>query len=126
MYEQSKNFVRQKFEHITRWYDFLNSLLSFGLDHYWRWQTVKYLKKKGIVLDLCAGTLPLTKALLRWGGFKGKIIALDFCLPILAYGYRSFKKKEILPVVGDAIDLPLKDKSVDAIMVAFGVRNFSD
>jgi len=123
--QPDKSFVQQKFKRITRWYDFLNSLLSLGLDHYWRWQTVKCLKGiKGVVLDLCAGTLPLSKALLRWIDFKGKIIALDFCPSMLFYGYR--KEKRIFPIAGDALSLPLKNESIDAVMVAFGVRNFTD
>ena len=54
-----KTFVQQKFSGITRFYDFLNSLLSLGVDHYWRWRAVKHLNDiNGVVLDLCAGTLP--------------------------------------------------------------------
>ena len=122
-----KTFVQQKFSSITRFYDFLNSLLSLGIDHYWRWQTVKYLNGvNGLVLDLCAGTLPLSKALVRYTKFKGKIVALDFCQPMLLYGKKRWQDNALFFVCGDALSLPLKDKKIDAIMVAFGVRNFSD
>jgi len=122
-----KTFVQQKFSGITRFYDFLNSLLSLGVDHYWRWRAVKYLNDiNGVVLDLCAGTLPLSKALVRYTNFKGKIMALDFCQPMLFYGKRRWQENTLFLVCGDAICLPLKDKKIDAIMVAFGVRNFSD
>ncbi len=122
-----KTFVQQKFSSITRFYDFLNSLLSLGIDHYWRWQTVKYLNDvNGLVLDLCAGTLPLSKALVRYTKFKGKIVALDFCQPMLLYGKKRWQDNALFFVCGDALSLPLKDKKIDAIMVAFGVRNFSD
>ncbi|HEC50147.1 MAG TPA: ubiquinone/menaquinone biosynthesis methyltransferase [Candidatus Desulfofervidus auxilii] len=122
-----KTFVQQKFSSITRFYDFLNSLLSLGIDHYWRWQTVKYLNDvNGLVLDLCAGTLPLSKALVRYTKFKGKIVALDFCQSMLLYGKKRWQDNALFFVCGDALSLPLKDKKIDAIMVAFGVRNFSD
>jgi demethylmenaquinone methyltransferase/2-methoxy-6-polyprenyl-1,4-benzoquinol methylase len=120
-------FVQQRFRHISPWYDFLNSLLSFGLDHYWRWQAVKKLKGiKGIVLDLCAGTLPLSKALVRYTNFRGQIIALDFCQLMLIYGQKKWPKSSVWPVCGDALCLPLKDRKVEAVMVAFGVRNFTN
>jgi demethylmenaquinone methyltransferase/2-methoxy-6-polyprenyl-1,4-benzoquinol methylase len=122
-----KSFIQQKFRHITRFYDFFNSLLSLGIDHYWRWRVVKKLQyKKGIVLDLCAGTLPLSKASVKYAKFKGKIIALDFCQPMLVYGRKRWQGNALFSVCGDALSLPLKDKSIDVIMIAFGVRNFSD
>ena len=119
-------FIKEKFSKISRWYDFLNSLFSLGLDNYWRWQAVRWLEDSKKVLDLCAGTLPLSKALKRWTSFKGKIIALDFALPMLIYGRTKWQDKDVLPIVGNALCLPLKDNSVDSVMVAFGVRNFSN
>jgi len=129
-----KQFVQQKFGQITRYYDFLNSLLSFGIDHYWRWRAVKKLvggnwwmvNSEKVVLDLCAGTLPLSRALKRWTPFQGKIVALDFAYPMLVYGRKKRPDRSILPVTGDALYLPFRDNSIDAVMVAFGVRNFAN
>ncbi|MCD6319179.1 MAG: ubiquinone/menaquinone biosynthesis methyltransferase [Candidatus Desulfofervidaceae bacterium] len=128
-----KQFVQQKFGQITRYYDFLNSLLSLGIDHYWRWRAVKELvnssllgDNKEVFLDLCAGTLPLSRALKRWTPFQGKIVALDFAQPMLVYGRKKWRDKDVWPVAGDALCLPLRDNSIDAVMVAFGVRNFTN
>ena len=67
--EEKKTFVREKFSSISSDYDFLNSVLSFQIDRYWRWLTTRELKMfpEGPVLDLCAGTLPLSLELTRPG-----------------------------------------------------------
>ena len=65
--EAKKQFVREKFSSISRSYDLLNSLLSLQIDRYWRWRTTRLLGEfpGGWVLDLCAGTLPLSLELTR-------------------------------------------------------------
>lgn len=121
-----KQFVQRRFSGITRWYDLLNTILSLGIDHFWRWVAVKRLENtKGTVLDLCAGTLPMTKTLLKNNNFRGKVLAIDFCWEMLNYGKGHCLNRPSL-VCGDALSLPLKNSSIDAIMVAFGVRNFSN
>lgn len=122
-----KQFVQRRFSGITRWYDLLNTILSLGIDHFWRWVAVKRLENtKGTVLDLCAGTLPMTKTLLKNNNFRGKILAIDFCWEMLNYGKGYYLNRPLSLVCGDALSLPLKNSSIDAIMVAFGVRNFSN
>ncbi len=122
-----KQFVKKRFSGITRWYDLLNTLLSLDIDHFWRRVTAKRLENtKGMVLDLCAGTLPMTKALLKNNKFRGKILAIDFCWEMLKYGREHCSDYPLSLVCGDALSLPLKNSSIDVIMVAFGVRNFSN
>jgi demethylmenaquinone methyltransferase/2-methoxy-6-polyprenyl-1,4-benzoquinol methylase len=81
------------------------------------------------VLDLCAGTLDLACALSDSRGFEGRIVALDFALPMLQLGQRKLagrRERQILPLCGDGLELPLRSGAFDAVMVAFGVRNFED
>lgn len=124
---EKRQFVQKRFKSITRWYDLLNAILSLGIDHFWRWVAVKGLENtKGTVLDLCAGTLPMAKALLKNDNFRGRVLAIDFCWEMLRYGKRRCLNYPLSLVCGDALSLPLKNASIDAIMVAFGVRNFSN
>ncbi len=127
--EEKKDFVQEKFASVTEKYDFLNSLLSFGIDHLWRRSTIKTLSGvTGPVLDLCAGTLPLTKELFRQG--HRDIVALDFCFDMLKFGVEKNKDKELInslrAVCGDGENLPLKENSFSGFTVAFGIRNLSD
>ena len=56
--------VRRMFGEIAGRYDFLNHLLSVGIDKYWRWRTVRRVPPQcaGPILDLCTGTGDLALA----------------------------------------------------------------
>ncbi len=78
--EEKKTFVKEKFSSISNSYDLINSLVSFKIDAYWRWVTTRELKQfpDGAVLDLCAGTLPLSLELTRQAKSR-KVVSIDFC-----------------------------------------------
>ena len=67
-------------------YDLVNSLCSMFIDHYWRLRAIRSLGKaaRGRVLDLCAGTLPLSLAMLKRAA--GKVVALDISEGMLKAG----------------------------------------
>ena len=127
--EHKKEFVHEKFSSVTEKYDLLNSLLSLGIDRLWRRDTIKALcDVKGPVLDLCAGTMPLTRELIKQG--HEKICALDFCHDMLVFGMKRMKKngkaKCVMPLCADGENLPIKDNSFGGFTVAFGIRNLTD
>jgi len=128
--EEKKEFVQEKFASVTPKYDLLNSVLSLYIDHLWRIKTAKALKDQdGPVLDVCAGTLPLSLAILKQG--KRPVVALDFCFDMLKYGMErlganSRGAANILPVCADGEVLPLPDSTFGGVTVAFGVRNLAD
>jgi len=124
------SFVHQSFTNIARRYDSLNSLLSFGLDRYWRWQTVRKLRSAtaGLFLDLCGGTMPLALALSRRYPQR-QVLCLDFCAEMLHAGLAKPEiadSPRLLPLCGNAQELPFADNSVAGITVGFGVRNLDD
>lgn len=118
--------VEGLFSGIARWYDFLNHLLSLGIDLYWRRQLALAVNPgQGLVLDLAAGTLDVARALKRHYPFI-TVPALDFCPPMLKLGLGKLNSEQalsILPVGADAKHLPLPPNTVDAITIAFGIRN---
>src|SRR5260370_42291989 len=64
--------VREMFTQIASRYDFLNHLLSFQLDRFWRARVARRLqpilqRSDALVLDLCCGTGDLAIALARSG-----------------------------------------------------------
>ena len=125
-----KQFVREKFSSISRSYDLLNSLLSLQIDRYWRWRTTRLLGEfpGGWVLDLCAGTLPLSLELTRQAPHR-KVLAVDFCEDMLRAGVRALpddgRRERIFPVCGDGEVIPAPTASFWGCTVAFGVRNLS-
>ncbi len=126
--EEKKEFVQEKFSSVTDRYDFLNSLLSMGIDRLWRYKTVKTLTGlNGPILDVCAGTLPLSREIHRQT--RAKVVALDFCFDMLAFGLKNLdpvEAKQIHPVCGDGERLPLPSNTFAGFAVAFGIRNLAD
>ncbi|MFH1147715.1 MAG: ubiquinone/menaquinone biosynthesis methyltransferase [Pseudomonadota bacterium] len=129
--EEKKIFVERKFASITRRYDLLNSLLSLNIDRYWRRLAARELDgfNGAPVLDLCAGTLPSSRAVA--GRKPGEyILSLDICREMLFYGKNMPDSQDfhpyILPACADGEEIPCKDNIFSGIIVAFGVRNLSN
>jgi demethylmenaquinone methyltransferase/2-methoxy-6-polyprenyl-1,4-benzoquinol methylase len=130
--DKSEERVRQLFGRIAGRYDFLNHLLSLGIDHYWRHRTVRLVPPAGPlpILDVCTGTGDLAFAYDRAASVKTSIVAADFCHEMLAIG----RKKAIMACVGDRItfveadaqSLPLPSDAFQIVCVAFGLRNVAD
>jgi len=119
--------VAAMFGRIARWYDLLNHTLSLGMDIYWRWRLARAARPGpgGVVLDLAAGTLDVSRALCRMYP-DVRVAAVDFARPMLERGLPKLKDglaARILPAQGDGRRLPLPDESCDAATIAFGIRN---
>jgi len=128
---EKKVFVKEKFAAISPKYDLLNSVLSFQADRYWRWLTTRQLREfpTGPVLDLCAGTLPLSMELTRQAPER-QVLAVDFCEGMLRTGIETIagspRRQRIQPVCGDGEEIPARDNAVWGVTVAFGVRNLGN
>lgn len=123
--------VRAMFARVARRYDFLNHFLSLGLDIRWRKRAAKELvglSAADAVADLCTGTGDLAFAFKR-AAPESKVIAIDFTPEMVAYGPKKAERKRVSGVsfaIGDALHIPLRDGSVAAAGVAFGIRNVGD
>jgi demethylmenaquinone methyltransferase / 2-methoxy-6-polyprenyl-1,4-benzoquinol methylase len=130
--DKSSDRVRQMFGRIAGRYDFLNHLLSLGIDHYWRWRTVRLVPPVGPlpILDVCTGTGDLALAYDRAAGGKNHIVAGDFCLPMLEIGRQKAVKvgadSRIEFIEADAQALPVPTGAFQIVCVAFGLRNVAD
>lgn len=123
--------IRGMFSRIAPRYDLLNHILSMGLDILWRRRACSRLdpREGAIVLDLCTGTGDLALACIRrHPGIR--VVACDFALPMLHLLRRKMqampRTMRIAPLCADALRLPFRDNTFDAVMAAFGVRNFED
>src|SRR5215475_3692076 len=119
--------VRQMFTASAQHYDVLNTVLSFGLHHYWRRQaiTVSRIPSGARLLDVCSGTADLALAFARYLEHNGQVIAMDFCETMLVRGHQKAVKQGIhlMSTLADAQHLPFSDAVFDAVTVAFGLRN---
>jgi len=123
-------YVRSLFDRIAPHYDFLNHFLSLGFDIRWRKKAVRLLReyKPRIVLDVATGTADL--ALEAWGPPVEKIYGIDLSPAMLNLAEQKIERRGLANKItveeGSAEGLRFTDCSFDAVMVAFGIRNFSD
>lgn len=127
---EKRAYVRHIFSEIAPRYDLLNHLLSFNIDRSWRRRALEALRwtwaPDGRYLDLCAGTLDVAAELARRPGFGGRVLAVDFAEPMLRAGLGKVTNGAVIPVVGDALALPVGENAVQGAIVAFGIRNVAD
>ena len=125
-----KDQVTKMFDTISKEYDGLNRVISFGIDIKWRKKVVALVKQNTPqrVLDIATGTGDLAIQLSETGATE--IIGLDISKGMLEVGREKVAAKHlnntVSMVVGDSEALPFKTSSVDGITVAFGVRNFEN
>jgi len=132
MKDKKKNVI-DMFDKVAKRYDFLNHLLSFGLDFGWRKKAVKRFEKldsSSYVMDLCSGTGDMTFSLIKNDGFRGRSILIDGSMNMLRIARRKAEREitssDLNYILADAEHLPIGDKFLDAAMIAFGIRNLAD
>ncbi len=125
-----QTFIKQTFDGISARYDLANTILSGFIDHVWRIKAVRLLYDRSYrrVLDLCAGTLPLSFRLAKADGKN--VTALDLSSRMLQVGREKMSAQAREHVTGlicaAGERLPFRSAAFDAAMVAFGVRNLED
>ncbi len=129
--QKSYSDVGSMFDDIAPRYDFLNHLLSFGIDRWWRRQAVRVISethKNPGILDVATGTCDLAVAAMRLD--PRHITGIDISAKMLESGRQKIRKKglegRIDLVQSGSENIPFSDGTFDVVMVAFGVRNFSD
>lgn len=125
-----KQQVADMFDSISPKYDFLNHFLSLGIDIRWRKKAIKLLKEiqPKTILDIATGTGDFAIESLKLN--PEKVIGVDISEGMLSVGREKLKKRKlddrITLLSGDSENLPFEDNMFDAIIVAFGVRNFEN
>lgn len=129
--DKSPSRIAGMFDAIAPRYDLLNHLLSAGLDRRWRAAGVASLQLAAgaRVLDLCTGTGDLAIAAVR-AGTDVSVVGVDFAGEMLRLGREKLQARGLTRAIrlvrGDATRIPLADRTCDAAMVAFGIRNVAE
>ncbi|HEV2132842.1 MAG TPA: ubiquinone/menaquinone biosynthesis methyltransferase [Terracidiphilus sp.] len=143
--------VRRMFDSIAPRYDLLNHVLSANVDRLWWRRAARrfrpiLVRPEAAILDICCGTGDMTMALLRHRPPGARpVLAADFARAMLtrgaqkfgaaargsktianAYGNRELHAPYAIPLEADALQLPLRDGSIDLIVTAFGFRNLAN
>ena len=140
--DKTPDRIAGMFDAIAPRYDFLNHFLSAGIDRRWRARAIQSLKLTGreTLLDVCTGTADVAlqaRLRARRGGARfgetgsglgaARVVGVDFAGAMLRLGHAKVEAAgeahRIALLRGDAMRLPVADASVDAVTVAFGIRN---
>jgi demethylmenaquinone methyltransferase/2-methoxy-6-polyprenyl-1,4-benzoquinol methylase len=125
-----KDQVTKMFDTISREYDGLNRVISFGIDVKWRKKVVEIVNKTNptTILDIATGTGDLAINLTQTSATS--ITGLDISEGMLNVGRKKIEKlnlsNRVKMVIGDSENMPFDNDYFDAITVAFGVRNFEN
>jgi demethylmenaquinone methyltransferase / 2-methoxy-6-polyprenyl-1,4-benzoquinol methylase len=115
--------VAAMFDGVAARYDLTNDVLSLGQDRRWR-RAVEHAvdaRTGDRVLDLAAGTGTSSEP---FAGSGVSVVPCDFSLGMLRVGKR--RRPDLPFVAGDALKLPFRDESFDAVTISFGLRNLND
>jgi len=117
--------VRAMFGRIAHRYDFLNRVLSMGIDRAWR---RALLKRAGslenrIVVDSACGTGDLALVFSKAGA---RVIGVDFTYEMLLCAGPKASAKPRVFIHADALALPVASAAADYSSIAFGIRNVAD
>ena len=122
-------WVTRHFDRVAPKYDFMNTLLSFGIHHLWKRNAVRWMRllEGDRVLDVCGGTGDLALLAARAVGPRGHVVVCDINRAMMQAGRPKVASRgledRIRFVQGDAERLAFPDASFDAVMVGFGIRN---
>jgi demethylmenaquinone methyltransferase / 2-methoxy-6-polyprenyl-1,4-benzoquinol methylase len=125
---KSRKAIKSMFDDVAPAYDFLNHLLSLGIDNYWRARASSMAKKMigtnaaPRILDVATGTGDLAAAMAKIPG--AKVTALDLSPEMLNIARKKYPA--ITFHEGYAEKLPFDDASFDIVSAGFGVRNFEE
>jgi demethylmenaquinone methyltransferase/2-methoxy-6-polyprenyl-1,4-benzoquinol methylase len=125
--DKSPAKIAGMFDAIAGRYDLLNTVLSGGMDRYWRRLAINSLRLTGRerLLDVCTGTADVAIGSTRCGA--ARVVGVDFSGEMLSHGLEKVRlasfSDRIHLVRGDAMGLPVTSESVDAATIAFGIRN---
>ena len=125
-----KPMVRAVFDSVAPRYDLMNDLMSLGVHRVWKLIYLTDLdpRPRKTLLDLAGGTGDIS---LGWRGKGvGPAILSDINEAMLQVGRDRVLNRGhadgISILVADAERLPLPDRTVDTVAMAFGLRNCTD
>ena len=130
--QTKKEQVEQMFDNIAPTYDKLNHIMSLNIDRVWRRRVMRIVRRSKAhkIMDVATGTGDLAIAMAKRVD-RIQILGVDLSEEMLAVAREKIRKQgleeRIMLEKGDAENLVMvADESVDAVTVAFGVRNFEN
>jgi demethylmenaquinone methyltransferase / 2-methoxy-6-polyprenyl-1,4-benzoquinol methylase len=124
--------IGEMFSGIAPRYDFLNRLLSLGIDRRWRRKAVAQMvpASGGRHLDVATGTADMALEIVRSKGNAARVAGADLSVAMMRIGQAKCRRRSVSDRVafvqapGEA--LPFRAAAFDSACIAFGIRNVVD
>jgi demethylmenaquinone methyltransferase/2-methoxy-6-polyprenyl-1,4-benzoquinol methylase len=123
--------VLRHFNRVAPKYDFMNSLLSLGIQHAWKRAAIRmlHIRRGERILDVCGGTGDLAILAARRTGVQGQVVIYDINRAMMTAGRHKIdpfpELGHVRYVQGDAEQMAFPDRCFDVAMVGFGIRNLT-
>jgi demethylmenaquinone methyltransferase/2-methoxy-6-polyprenyl-1,4-benzoquinol methylase len=132
--DESPEKVVAMFSRLSRHYDTMNALMSFGAHQRWRMRIAKDLGERAVapatLLDYGAGSGDFAKAVLRYVPSLSTVVLQDGSEEMLAVAGEKLaaeaRRRRIEIVKSDALALPFAAGSFDLVTAGFILRNVPD
>ena len=128
--EEKRLRVRDVFDSVARRYDLMNDIMSLGIHRLWKRDFVSMMdpRPNRTLLDLAGGTGDISFLWRKRGG--GPVLLTDINAQMLGVGRTRAEQRGLIGgisfAVTDAESLPVPDRTVDRVSIAFGLRNCTD
>jgi demethylmenaquinone methyltransferase/2-methoxy-6-polyprenyl-1,4-benzoquinol methylase len=129
--KSKKEQVAEMFNRIAGKYDFMNRFLSARTDIGWRKKAIRLLKKDNprTILDVATGTADMAILACKLLS-PDRIVGIDISEQMLEEGRKKVEKEGFVDKIqlqpGDSETINFPQNTFDAVMAAFGVRNFEN
>jgi len=121
------DYVQAMFGRIARRYNLMNRLMTGGQDQRWRRIVIRQagLPPEGRLLDLATGTGDIAFEALKTAP-RAQVVGADFSLPMMIVGQGQLQGGRVQWAAADALQLPFRADTFDAITSGYLVRNVID
>ena len=129
--ETKPSMIQELFAGVSGRYDMMNDVMSFGAHRIWKTALVDWLapRPNQKILDLAGGTGDIAIRILNRSPCS-QLTVLDLTEEMIVTGQKkaasSNRWQSIDWVVGDALDMPFEEGTIDTCVIGFGIRNFAD
>jgi len=119
--------IQKIFSEVSKTYELVNHVLTFGLDVVWRKKATREASQAGgtLWLDVCSGTGEMAHNLSSLASSHVKVVAVDFSPIMLSRLREKPQNQKISLALAEANCLPFANETFNLVTISFATRNIN-